>query len=146
MVAKAKSIRPTVTIYWPPVNACSKAAELMAPSFIMGSACHRPEVRITRPVMVHMTMLSKNTSKEPHRPWRAGWSLAAVAWAMGAEPLPASWVNTPRAIPMRQAYITVAPRKPPVAAVPVKASWKMLAKAAGISPALRISTTIAPTI
>ena len=57
---------------------------------------------------------------DTHRPWRAGWSLSAEAWAMGAEPMPASWVKTPRAIPIRQAYITDAPRKPPIAAVPVK--------------------------
>ena len=67
-VAKAKSMRPTVTTYWPPGMLCPNAAELMAPSDIMGSAHQSPEVMITSPVMVHMTMLSKNTSNVPHRP------------------------------------------------------------------------------
>ena len=143
-VANAKSMRPTVTMYWPPGMLCPNAAELMAPSDIMGSACHSPEVMITRPVMVHMTMVSKNTSKVPHRPWRAGWSVSAEACAMGAEPMPASWVNTPRDMPTRHAYMTVAPKKPPVAAVPVKASRKIWAIAAGISAAFTTSTAAAP--
>ena len=94
--------------------------------------------------MVHMTMLSKKTSNVPHRPWRAGWSVSAEACAMGAEPMPASCVNTPRDMPTRHAYMTVAPRKPPVAAVPVKASRKIMATAAGISAALTTSTAAAP--
>lgn len=40
----------------------------------------------------------------------------------------------------------VAPRKPPVAAVPVKASEKIVAKAAGISPANITRTTTTQTM
>ena len=45
----------------------------------------------------------------------------AAAATIGAEPKPDSLENTPRATPLRIASITVAPRKPPCAAVVVKA-------------------------
>jgi len=49
----------------------------------------------------------------------------AAAWAIGELPSPASLEKTPRAIPKRMAAESVAPAKPPVAAVPLNAWVKI---------------------
>ena len=50
---------------------------------------------MTSPVMVHMTMLSKNTSNVPHSPWRGGMVGIGGGVRDGApSPMPASCVNT----------------------------------------------------
>ena len=56
----------------------------------------------------------------------------AAASAIGAEPRPDSFVNKPRAIPKRIAIITVAPTKPPPAAVDVNALETIILNAAPI--------------
>ena len=60
------------------------------------------------------------------KPCSTGSSVLAAAAAIGAEPRPDSLENTPRAIPSRIATMTVAPAKPPTAALPVKADWKTI--------------------
>ena len=55
----------------------------------------------------------------------------AAAATIGALPRPDSLEKTPRAIPLRIAIITVAPRKPPAAAVGLKALVSTVAIAAG---------------
>ena len=87
--------------------------------------------------MLHTTKVSTKTSKIPMSPWRTGWSTWAVAWIMGADPQPASLLNTERESPTLMAWVTVAPRNPPKAALPVKALWKIRATAAGRAGALR---------
>ena len=67
-------------------------------------------------------------------PCSAGSFVFAAAAAIGAEPRPDSFENTPRAIPFCIAIMTVEPAKPPAAAVPVKALSRISATAAGISP------------
>ena len=60
------------------------------------------------------------------KPCSTGSSVLAAAAAIGAEPRPDSLENTPRAIPSRIAAMTVAPAKPPTAALPVNADWKTI--------------------
>ena len=66
-------------------------------------------------------------------PCLTGLLVAAAAWAIGAEPKPDSLEKMPLETPMRKANITVAPAKPPVAAVPLKALSTINTNAAGIS-------------
>ena len=56
-------------------------------------------VRMDRAVMEHTTRVSANTSNTPQRPCFTGSFTLEVAWAMEAEPRPASLENTPRATP-----------------------------------------------
>ena len=64
-------------------------------------------------------------------PCSAGHFVFAAAATIGAEPRPDSLEKTPRAIPDRIASMTVAPAKPPAAAVGVKASCNTSINAAG---------------
>ncbi len=66
------------------------------------------------------------------RPCSAGHFVFAAAATIGALPRPDSLEKTPLAIPLLIASITVDPRKPPAAAVPVKALEIMVSTAAGI--------------
>ena len=69
----------------------------------------------TMPVMEHTTMVSRKVPVMDTSACRTGWSVRAAAAAIGAEPMPASLENTPRATPKR---ITV-PSAPPATACPV---------------------------
>ena len=80
-------------------------------------------------VSVQMTMVSAKTSKMPNRPCRSGSAPCAPAWAMGAEPMPASWENMPRSIPHCSARWIPIPAAPPSAAVGVKAEATMSTRA-----------------
>ena len=68
-------------------------------------------------------------------PSETGSSVLAAAWAIGAEPWPASFENSPRRTP----HIRVTRKAPtPVPAIPaegLKASWKISMKEGMISPA-----------
>ena len=50
-------------------------------------------------VIVHMTIVSKKTSKIPHIPWRTGSFTLEAELTMTELPSPASLVKTPRATP-----------------------------------------------
>jgi len=78
------------------------------------------------------------------RPWRTGWVVCAAAAAMAAEPMPDSLEKMPRATPYWIAMIRAEPVNPPTAAVPVNASVKMRASAAGIAPTLAMRMYSAP--
>ena len=73
-------------------------------------------MRMTSAVMVQITMVSAKTSKMPNRPCCTGPSVSAAAWAMGAEPRPASLEKTPRDTPRVMAVRRVMPAAPPTAA------------------------------
>ena len=60
-----------------------------------------PDRSTAMEVRVQMMMVSTKTSKMPHRPCSTGSLVLEAAWAMGAEPRPASLENTPRAKPWR---------------------------------------------
>ena len=91
-----------------------------------------PVTRMTRPVMEQTTRVSMKVWVMEMRACTTGWLVRAAAAAMGAEPRPDSLENRPRATPRRMAIITVAPAKPPVAAIGVKAYSKIIAKTCGM--------------
>jgi hypothetical protein len=85
---------------------------------------------ITRPVTVQITRVSMKVPIMATVPWATGSSDCAAAWAMGALPSPASLEKMPRATPNWMAATTVAPAKPPAAAVGEKA-WVTISPRAG---------------
>ena len=60
-------------------------------------------------VAVHISSVSMNTESICTRPCFTGWETSAVAAALGAEPIPASFEYRPLLIP----YIIHEPAKPP---------------------------------
>ena len=97
-----------------------------------------PVTTSVKPVNVQMMMVSMNVPVMEIRPCSAGHFVFAAAATIGAEPKPDSLENTPRATPLRIAIMTVAPKKPPAAAVGVNAHSKIVAIAAGTSEAKTI--------
>ena len=87
-----------------------------------------------------MTMVSMNTSKMPYRPCRTGLVSLEAAWAMGAEPRPASLEKTPRFTPQVMVCMMVMPLMPPTAAVGLKAPWKMEANTEPMLPMFTSTT------
>ena len=87
---------------------------------------HSPETTMESPVSVQMMMVSMKVPVIEIRPCSAGHLVLAAAATIGAEPRPDSLENTPLAIPFLIASITVAPRKPPAAALPEKALYTMV--------------------
>ena len=81
---------------------------------------------MTRAVTVQMTTVSMNGSSSATYPSRTGYRVRAVAWAMAADPRPASFENTARRKPMM-----ITPIMPPVMPSGVKAPVQMAAKAPG---------------
>ena len=77
----------------------------------------------------------------PQQPCSTGPRAAAPAWAMGAEPSPASLVKTPLATPKWTAWRTVYPAAPPAAAWGVKAQRKIRERASGMAAAFFTSTS-----
>ena len=70
------------------------------------------------------------TSKMPYRPCFTQSVSEVAAWAIGAEPRPASLENTPRLTPQVMTR-TMEPTTPPVTPLGVKAPWKMSWNTAG---------------
>ena len=85
------------------------------------SPIQAPLTTKTRPVKVQMMIVSMKVPVMEMRPCSAGHLVLAAAATIGALPRPDSLEKTPRATPFRMATKTVAPRKPPAAAVGVKA-------------------------
>ena len=77
-------------------------------------------------------------------PSATGSLVRAEAWAIGAEPCPASLENRPRLTPRLSAKARLAPRNPPVAAEPVKASRNTEPRAGPTCSRLVASTAQAP--
>ena len=96
------------------------------------SPIQAPLTTRTRPVKVQMMMVSMKVPVMEMRPCSAGHFVLAAAATIGALPRPDSLEKTPRATPLRIATSTVAPRKPPAAAVGVKALTMICSTAAGI--------------
>ena len=68
---------------------------------------HTPVVIITRAVMVQMTIVSMNGPSIATMPSRTGSSTLAVECAIGAEPWPDSFENSPRLSPHEMVSQTV---------------------------------------
>ena len=66
-------------------------------------SCQTPDERMTMPVSVQMTSVSMKGSSSDTMPSETGSSPRAAAWAMGAEPCPASFENKPRLTPRLKA-------------------------------------------
>ena len=96
---------------------------------------------ITRAVIVQTMTVSMNGSSRATRPSLAGRSVLTAEWAIGADPTPASFENTPLLIPC-----IIAPITPPAAAEPENASVNINPIEDGISPTLTISTVTAASI
>ena len=140
MVVKAKNTRPKVITYWP-INGdkpCSNANVVIAAPDV--SPLHTPVSTKVRPVIVQIIMVSKKVPVIEISPCFTQESVFAAAAAIGALPKPDSLENTPRATPLWIASITVAPKKPPVAAVGVKALLITKAIASGTASILNNRT------
>ena len=130
-MVKANTDSETASTYLPtPGMAASKlwvdSTAPVAPEF------QTPLTTMASPVMVQTMMVSMKVPIMPTSPEKTGSRVAPAAWAMPAVPRPASLEKMPRATPMRMAISTVEPRKPPVAAVGLKACSKISANAAGM--------------
>ena len=66
-------------------------------------SCQTPEDKITKPVKVQMISVSIKGSKIATMPSATGSLVFAAAWAMGAEPCPASLEYRPRFTPRLKA-------------------------------------------
>ena len=107
---------------------------------------HIPVESTQSAVIVHTISVSTVTSNTPQSPCLTGWSVLAVACAIGEVPIPASFEYTPRAAPHLSALAVPAPANPPTAAVPVNAPWKMLTITPGRAAAFTNITTNAPSM
>ena len=98
MVENANRMVPMVTPQAPivPKELLNAAIVSAVPS---QPEVHAPEDTTTKPVMVQMINVSKNTSNAPQKACFTGLLVFAAACAIGALPKPASLENTPRAKP-----------------------------------------------
>ena len=145
MVENAKKISETETMRLPhsPGSACPNAEAVMIAASSRPMS-HVPAVTMTRPVMVTTMMVSMKVWVIETSAWRAGCWVFAAAAAMAAEPMPDSLEKMPRATPNWMASMMPEPTKPPVAAVPVNASLKMVAMASGTRSAMSTSAVMPP--
>ena len=108
-------------------HACSVMRKPASPG-----AHHAPVTTRHRPVKEQMTMVSRNVPVMVTSPCRTGSSLLEQAAAIGVEPRPASFVKTPRPIPMRRMRRIVSPPAAPAAARGENAETAIRRSAAGI--------------
>ena len=94
-----------------------------------------PLQMMVRAVRVQMTMVSAKTSKIPYRPCWTGLLVSAAAWAMAAEPRPASLEKALLRRPQTMVCLSAIPLAAPPSALGVKAVAKILPKAGPILPA-----------
>ena len=85
-------------------------------------------LRTVSAVRLQITMVSMNTSKMPKKPCLTGLVSLVAAWAIGAEPRPASLKKQPRAMPLVMEVEIVMPNAPPSAASALKAPLKIMPK------------------
>ena len=84
-------------------------------------AISTPLITIVRPVNVQITKVSANTSKIPCRPCSTGPSVSAAAWAIAADPRPASLEKALLLRPHTRASFKAIPLAAPSTASGVKA-------------------------
>ena len=92
---------------------------------------HAPVMMMTSAVMVTMTIVSMNGSSSATTPSETGSSVFAAACAIGADPCPASFENSPRRTPHMSVTRNAPTPVPATPAVGLKASRKMIAKVSG---------------
>lgn len=99
MVENAKIAKHKVTMCFPsPGKPRLKANEVSEELFSPLDQASGKR-RITKAVMEHITMVSKNTPDMEINPWFKGLSVLAAACAIGVLPNPASLENTPLVTP-----------------------------------------------
>ncbi len=108
-----------------------RAVEVKAWPVAGSVICQAPVITIARAVIEQVTMVSMKVPVMPISPWRAGSAVLAAEWASDPVPSPASLEKMPRATPNWIPLATAAPAKPPAAAWPEKALWKIRATAWG---------------
>src|SRR3990172_999331 len=92
---------------------------------------HLAELTSTSPVMAHITTVSQKVPVDETNAWRTGFFVCAAAATIGALPKPDSFENRPLAIPNLTASFMVEPRKPPIAACPLNAPFRIKARVSG---------------
>jgi hypothetical protein len=137
MIAKVKNTLPN------PPRVCANDANAKGAPVI--PSLYNPAVIITNPVRVHITNVSTKTSNIPQKPCSAGSLHREAACAIGAEPKPASLVNTPLATPYLMARIIIYPPIPPPTVCTEKALRRITPKAGNIPEALTAKIQIVPT-
>ena len=115
------------------LNAVTAAAPFEAKASSPPAVSSTPDSSTIIDVIVHMIIVSKKTSKIPHTACSQGSFVSDAACAIGAEPRPASFENTPLAKPWRIAIIMAYPNTPPPTASKLNAPLKMEANTAGTS-------------
>ena len=153
MVVNAKKTNPILTMYFPIVaigKPISKAADVSPAPSIVAPTSNTPVLplvnTITSPVIVQISIVSKNVPVIEIKPCLAGKFVFAAAAAIGALPSPDSFENTPLAIPFLSATETVTPAIAPPTALGLKALVIIKPKACGIALKLHASTITAPII
>lgn len=104
VVENANNVIPIVTSQPPEVprtvlNAAIVISEPVRNSPAESVIPSTPEEAIASPVMVHTTIVSQNVPVILIYPCRTGLSVVAAAAVIAAEPIPASFENTPLATP-----------------------------------------------
>ena len=108
MVVKANTANASAMIGPPmPGRAALKAALVRAAP--VAPLVQAPVVMIAKAVKEHTMMVSIKVPSIATNPCETGPFDLAAAWAIGADPRPASLENTPRATPNRIAAQTAAP-------------------------------------
>ena len=137
MVEKAKSIRAKAT-----KREAKRAPKTVAKACMMSSlpgftpkGISTPLQMMVRAVREQMTMVSTKTSKMPKTPCSTGPLVSAAAWAMAAEPRPASLEKALRRIPQMTVCFSRMPEPAPRTAWGVKALAKISWKAFPMFPA-----------
>ncbi len=142
IVDRAKSARQRARMTDPtppPRTELSAAETIAAPPLVpqaMSTLPAQEAQRTVRAVRVQITMVSINTSKIPKKPCLTGLVSLVAAWAIGAEPRPASLEKQPRAMPFVMEVEIVMPNAPPKAASALKAPLKIMPKTWPIWPML----------
>ena len=108
MVLKAKSVAITESRVGNQAKTVANAELVIWMPVPASGSFHAPVTTMTRPVMVHTTIVSTKGSSSATIPSRTGSSVRAAAWAMAAEPQPASLLKAAR----RKPWIST-PTKPP---------------------------------
>ena len=131
MVLNAKSTNPKITMYFPiEGRPCSYALDVRAAPFTPDNQLWLN--RITKAVIVQTIIVSISGSSIETDPCFIGLFVLAAACAIGELPSPASLEKTPRDTPNLIAIQIVAPAKPPLAALPVKADSMIIKNIVGI--------------
>ena len=89
------------------------------------------------PVSAQMQTVSQNVPVDEISACRTGFAVFALAAIRGAEPMPDSLENSPRATPRRIAVIMATPRNPPPTAFMLNASVTIRRTAGRMAEALR---------